>query len=144
MRLFRRRLWNIQTNMQWQKWEVMNKLTIGFLCSDLINREILATALTFWRAFLDSSSTCFSKVILLSIFTPETFHCTYLKPSHYKYPPDDFFITKKKMKFIWIHFHTVILKPQSKSLHYTPDFINYLQFWTTTHCQWSVLICITY
>ena len=28
----------------------------------------------------------------------------------------NFFITKKKMKFIWIHFYTVIPKPQSKAL----------------------------
>ena len=52
----------------------------------------------------------------------------YLKASYYKYPPDDFFITKKKVKFIWIHFHTVIPKPQSKAFHHTLNFINYLQF----------------
>ena len=65
----------------------------------------------------------------------------YLKASHYKYPGDDFFITKKKVKFIWIHFRTVIPKSQSKAFHHI---INYLQFWTTTHFKWSVIIYITY
>ena len=35
---------------------------------------------------------------------------------------------KKKVKFIWTHFHTVIPKQQSKAFHYTLNFINYLQF----------------
>ena len=46
----------------------------------------------------------------------------YLKTSYYKYPPDDFFITKKKVEFIWIHFHTVISKPQSKSFYHTLNY----------------------
>ena len=56
-----------------EKWEVMNKLTIRFLCSNLIIDEILATALTFWLAFLHTSSTCSLKVSLLSIFIPKNF-----------------------------------------------------------------------
>ena len=54
-----------------------------------------------------------------------------------------FFVTKKKRNFIWIHFHTVILKPQSKAFRRTLNFMNYFQFWTT-HWKLSVLICITY
>ena len=122
----------------------MNKSTIRFLCSNLIKDEILVTALTFWLAFLHSPSTCFSRVCLLSILIPKTFHCTYLKTSRYKYPRDDFFITNRKMNFIWILFHTVISKPQSKVFHRTLNFVNYLQFWTTNHCKWSIIICITY
>ena len=46
----------------------------------------------------------------------------YLKASYYKYPPDDFFITKKKVKFISIHFDTVISKPQCKSFCHTLNY----------------------
>ena len=54
-----------------EKWEVMNKLKIRFRCSNLIKDEILAIALNFWH----SPSTCSSKVSLLSILSPNTFHC---------------------------------------------------------------------
>ena len=54
------------------------------------------------------------------------FSFTYLRASHYEYPPDDFYVTKNKTNFIRIHFHTVSLKPQSKAFHHTLNFINYL------------------
>ena len=92
-----------------------NKLTIRFLCSNLIKDEIVATALTFWLAFLRSPSTCSSRVSLLSILIPKIFSLHVLEASHYKYLRDDFFIAKKKVKFIWVHFHTVIPKPQSEA-----------------------------
>ena len=95
MRLFRRRLWNIPTNGQKEKWENMNKLTIRFLCSNLIKDEIIATALTFWLDFLESPYMSSSKVSL-SFFSQKTFHCTYLKASHFKYPPDDSFLSLRR------------------------------------------------
>ena len=131
IQLVRCQLWNIQTNGQWEKWEVMNELAIPSLCSNLKD-EVLARALTFWLTFLHSPSTCCLKVSLLSFFIPKVFHCTYLRASHCKYPPpNEFFITKKKVKIISIYFHAVILKPQNKAFRHTLSFINYFQFWTT-------------
>ena len=69
----------------------MNELTIRALCSNLIEDEILARALTFKLAILHSPSTCSSKVRLASIFSPKGFHCTYLTASHYKYSSDECF-----------------------------------------------------
>ena len=73
MRLFRRRLWNIQTNGRKEKWEVMNKLTIRFLCSNIFKDEILATALTFWLAFLHSPSTSSQKQAYYHFLSPKNF-----------------------------------------------------------------------
>ena len=109
----------------------MNMLNIIKLHSNLIKDEILARALSFWLAFLNSPSACSSKISLLSIFIPKSYFI-------HKYPPDEFFITKKKVKFIWVHLHTVTRKPESKTFLHTLNFINYFQFWTT-HCKWSVL-----
>ena len=145
MRLFRRRLWNIQTNGRKEKWEVMNKLTIRFLCSNIFKDEILATALTFWLAFLHSPSTSSQKQAYYHFLSPKNFSLHVLESFSLQISTWWlFFISKKKVKFIWIHFHTVISKPQSKAFCHTLNFINYLQFWTTTHCKWSVIICITY
>ena len=122
----------------------MNELTIRFLCSDLINDDILARLLTFWLALLHSPSTCSSKVSLISIFIPQKlFTERTWKLVAINIHLMIFFITKKKVKFIWVHFHTVIPKPQSKASRHTLNFINYFQLWTT-HCKWSVIICITY
>ena len=101
----------------------MNKLTIRCLCSNLIKNEILATALTFWLAFLHSPSMCSSKVNLLSTLISKNFFtaCTWrllIANIHLM----TFFITKKKVKYIWIHFHTVILKPQSESFRHTLNY----------------------
>ena len=50
----------------------MNKLTIRFLCSNLIKDESLATALTFWLVFLHSPSLyVFFKGKLIINFNPE-------------------------------------------------------------------------
>ena len=112
-------------------------------CSNLINDEILVRALTFWLAFLHSPSTCSSKVSLLSIFIPKSFPLHLLESFSLQISTWwIFFVTKKKVKFIWIHFHTVILKPQSKAFRSSLNFINYFQFWTT-HCKWRVIISIT-
>ena len=120
----------------------MNELTIKD--EILIKDEVLATALTFWLALLHSPSTCSSKVSLLSIFITKSFSQHALESfSLHISTWWIFFITKKKVKTIWIHFHTVFPKPQGKVFRHTLNFINYLQFWTT-HCKWSVIICITY
>ena len=130
MRLFRRRLWNIPTNGQKEKWENMNKLTIRFLCSNLIKDEIIATALTFWLDFLESPYMSSSKVSL-SFFFPKNFSLHVLESFSLQISTWWlFFSSKKKVKFIWIYFHTVILKPQSKAFRHTLNFFNFLQFWT--------------
>ena len=121
----------------------MNKLTIRFLCSNLIKDEFLAT--DFLTGFFAQSLCVFFKSKLIVIFYPQKlFTARTWKLLITNIHLMTFFITKKKVKFIWIHFHTVIPKPQSKAFHHTLNFVNYLQFWTTNHCKWSVIICITY
>ena len=116
IQLFRRRLWNIQANVQLEKWWVMNELTIRFLCSNLIKDEVCASALTVWLAFLQFLS-FFSEVSFLSalirFFTARTWNFLIANINLMK-----FLVTKKKVTFIWIHF-TVILKPQRKAFHRT-------------------------
>ena len=121
----------------------MNKWTIRFLCSNLIKDEILAT--DFLTGFFAQSLYAFFKSKLIVIFYPQKlFTARTWKLLITNIHLMTFFITKKKVKFIWIHFHTVISKPQSKAYRHTLNFINYLQFWIATHCKWSVIICITY
>ena len=122
----------------------MNKSTILFLCSNLIKRKILATALTFWWDFLHSPSTYSSRVSLWSILIPKNFSLHVLDSFSLQTSTWWLFYTEKKVKFIWIHFLTVIPEPQIKAFRHTLNFINYLQFWTTTHYKWSVIIYITY
>ena len=122
----------------------MKGLSMCFLYSNLIKEEILASALTFWLAFLHSSSTCSLKVTLLSIFIPKSFFTArtwklLIRNIHLM----NFLIAEKTLKSIWILFHTIILKPQSKPFRRTLNFINYFQFWTT-RCKWCVIICINY
>ena len=132
----------------------MNKLTIRFLCSNLIKDEILATALIFWLAFLHSLFSCSSRVSLILILILKNFYLrtsrykyprddTYLRTSHYKYPRDDIFITKKKVKFIWIHFHTVIPKSQSKAFHHISLITSSFELPPIANGVLSI-ICITY
>ena len=121
----------------------MEKLTIRFLCLNLIKDEILTT--DFLTGFFAQSLYMFFKYKLILIFWPQKLFTArtwklLITNTHLM----TFFITKKRVKFIWIHFHTVISKSQSKSFHHTLNFINYLQFWTATYCKWSVIICITY
>ena len=40
-------------------------------------------------------TTCLSKASLLSILSPNFFHSTCLRPSHYKYLPDELFLSLK-------------------------------------------------
>ena len=129
---------------QWavRKWKVMNKLMIRFLSLNLIQVEIYAT--DFLTGFFAQSLYVFFKSKLIVIFYPQKlFTARTWKLLITNIHLMTFFITKKKVKFIWIHFHTVIPKPQSKAFCHTLNFINYLQFWTTTHCKRSVIICIT-
>ena len=87
--------------------------------ADSIKDEILATALNFSLAFLRSPSMCSSKLSLLSIFIPKNFLLHVLERFSLQISFWWPFITKKKVKFTWIHFHTVIPKSQSKAFNHT-------------------------
>ena len=52
-------------------------------------------------------------------------------------------VTKKRLKFIWILFHAVILKSQRKAFRQLLNFFNYFQFWAA-HCKLNVIICLTF
>ena len=66
MQLFRRRLWNIQINGQYEKLEVINELTICFVCPDLIKDDIFAIPFTFWLDLFHNLSMHSSKISLLA------------------------------------------------------------------------------
>ena len=121
----------------------MNELTIRFLCSNLIKDEILDRALTFWLAFFAQFLYVFFKSNLIINVYPRKFFTARTWKLITNIHLMNFFITKKKVKSIWIHFHTVILKPQRKAFRQSLNFINYFRFWTT-HGKWSVIICLTY
>ena len=123
----------------------MRKLTIRFLWSNLIKYEVVAN--DFLTGFFAQSLYVFFKRKLIVIFITRNFSLHVLESFSYKYPPDDFFISKKKVKFMWIHFLTFIFRNHKIRLSATPlfhNFINYLKFWTATRCKWTVIICITY
>ena len=105
----------------------MKKLAIRFLSLNLIKYEILTT--DFLTGFFAQSLYVFFKYKLILIFYPQKpFTARTWKLLITNIHLMNFFITKKKVKFIWIHFHVVISKPQSKAFGHTLNFINYLQF----------------
>ena len=114
----------------------MNKSTIRFLCSNLIKDEILATALTFWLAFLHSPSTCSSKVSLLSIFIPKNFPLHVLENFLLQISAWWIFLSLRRRwnlsGFIFIQ------------LFWNHKVSHSATLWTTTHCKWNAVICINY
>ena len=69
------------------------------LSSNFIKDEILASTDSFAAFFIHKSSTCSLKSSLYQILFPKCFHCMY---SSFL---GNISVTKKKVKFIWIHFN---------------------------------------
>lgn len=66
MQLFRRRLWSNQMNGQYEKLEVINELTMCFVCPNLIKHDIFAIPFTFWLDLFHNLSMHSSKISLLA------------------------------------------------------------------------------
>ena len=114
----------------------MNKSTIHFLCSSLIKDKILATALTFWLFFLRSLSSCSSKVSLLSIFIPKSFPLHVLENLVLQISTWWLFLSLRKRWNLSGLTFIQLFRNHKVSLSAT--------LWTTTHCKWNAIICITY
>ena len=66
--------WNIQVNGQSLNWKSMKVFISIFNLSDFRYLAILASACSFWLAFLQIFVTCSLKFSLLSIVTPNSLH----------------------------------------------------------------------